>query len=144
MLNRVSGWVAGLLRPAPHFDAGDYRVAVAALLAHAVGVDGDVAPAETRRLAGLLRERFDLDERTAAALIAVGTARARESVDLTDFTQPLRRVLAPAQRATVIDLLWDVVLVDGSVRELEESFVDRVGDLLGVAAAERLAARPAR
>ncbi len=141
MLRKFADFMSGWARSAPTFSEGDHRVATAALLVHAVGVDGSAAPAERKRLVGLMRDRFGLDARHADSVIAAGAVRARESVDLTDFTHPLKRVLDQAGLEAVVDMLWDVVLIDGNVRELEESFVWRVADLLGVSASERVASR---
>ena len=144
MSRRFIDVIAGLLRPAPRFPDGDHRVAAAALLVHAIGVDGDVTRRERDRLAGLVEARFAVAPRLARDIIAAGAARAKESVDLTDFTHPLKRVLEPSGLVGVVDMLWDVVLVDGRVRELEESFVWRVAELLGVPSSEIVALRRRR
>jgi uncharacterized tellurite resistance protein B-like protein len=144
MLGRVADFLVGLVKPAPSFPDGDHRVAAAALLVHAIGVDGAVTRGERDRLAGLIEARFAVSPRLAREIIAAGAIRARESVDLTDFTHPLKRVLEPEGRVGVVDMLWDVVLVDGRVRELEESFVWRVAELLGVPASQIVSLRRKR
>ena len=128
----------------PAFAPTDPRVAAAALLVHAVGIDGVVAERERRVLLDVLRRRFSLDEPDARALIAEARARDREAVDLHGFTNRLKRELDHDARLGVIEMLWDVVEADGVVHEFEDDLVWRVAELLEVSSDERLASRKAR
>ena len=138
-LRRLLGKPSG-----PAFAPTDPRVAAAALLVHAVGIDGAVAERERRVLLDVLRRRFALGEPEARALVAEAQARDLEAVDLYGFTNRLKRELDRDARLDVIEMLWDVVEADGVVQEFEDDLVWRVAELLEVASDERLAALRAR
>lgn len=129
----------GHLAPAlPDFAPNDPRVAAAALLVHAVAIDGVVSDSERRVLFDVLRRRFSLDEAEARAMLAEAQARDSEAVDLYGFTSRLKRELNEDDRRRVVEMLWDVVYADGVVHEFEDNLVWRVAELLGVSARERL------
>ena len=123
------------------FDENDYRLAAAALLVHAAGIDGTVDASERERLRGLVRDRFQLDEADADELLAEATAMERQAVDLYSFTSRLNRALDEKGRARVIEMMWQVVFADGSVSEFEDNLIWRAADLLHVPRRERIALR---
>lgn len=122
----------------PDFEATDPRVAAAALLVHAVAVDGAVSERERRAILDVLGRRFSLGEAEAAALLAEAKARDDEAVDLYGFTSRLKRELDEDGRRRVVEMLWEVVYADGTAHEFEDNLVWRVAELLGVSPRERL------
>jgi uncharacterized tellurite resistance protein B-like protein len=44
-------------------------------------------------------------------------------------------------RARIVEMMWELVYVDGHVSEFEESLIWRTADLLGVSSNERIALR---
>ncbi len=62
--------VSGAEPAARRFDEEDYRLAAVALLVHIANVDGNTDLAERRRLMAIIEERFGLDPKAAAELIA--------------------------------------------------------------------------
>lgn len=123
------------------FDDNDYRLASAALLVHAAGIDGEVSDDERTRLHSILRERFALDDEAVDALLAEATEVEQEAVDLYEFTSLIGRSLNEAGRARIIEMMWQVVMTDGKVSEFEDNLIWRAADLLGVSRNERIALR---
>src|SRR3972149_12101548 len=68
------------------FGEDDYRLASAALLVHAAGIDGGVSDAERARLRGVIKQRFKLDDEDADELLAEATEADRSAIDLYQFT----------------------------------------------------------
>ncbi len=126
---------------AERFDDNDYRLASAALLVHATTIDGSVADSEREKLQAVLMDRFKLDQEAASELIAEAMDAEREAVDLHRFTSLLDRVLDDAGRRRMVEMLWQVVLVDGRVNEFEDNLVWRVADLLHVPSRHRVEIR---
>lgn len=122
----------------PEFEVTDPRVAAAALLVHAVAVDGAVSERERRVLLEVLGRRFSLGESEAAALLKEARARDDEAVDLYGFTSRLKRELDEDGRRRVVEMLWEVIYADGAAHEFEDNLVWRVAELLGVSPRERL------
>lgn len=116
----------------------DMRIAAAALLVHAAGIDGRTEETERRTLASLLARRFRLDEAETAELIALGTDRERQAVDLYGFTKTLAPQLDQDGRKQIVEMLWEVVVSDERVDEYESNLVWRVAELLGVSTRDRV------
>ena len=119
-------------------EAIDQRDATAALLVHAISIDGVIEPAEKRRLRRMLRAEYDLDDAAARELIARARKLDAEAVDLYTFTSVLTRALDQKGRKHVVAMLWDMVYADGDVHEFEDNLVWRVAELLGVSTRDRI------
>jgi uncharacterized tellurite resistance protein B-like protein len=85
----------------------------------------------------LLEYRFDLDQGTAAKLIADATLAEGEAVDLYHFTSVIMRSVNEEGRLRIIEMMWELVFADGHVTEFEDN-VWRAADLLGISARDRL------
>ena len=68
--------------PGGRFDDDDYRLAAAALMVHAAGIDGNVSEEEREKLHDVVKLRFNLDDAETDELIAEATAAEHQSVDL--------------------------------------------------------------
>jgi uncharacterized tellurite resistance protein B-like protein len=123
------------------FEAGDYRLAAAALLVHLASIDGEFADKEKARLQQVVEARFGLDYQEARELIENAWESEREAVDLFRFTSVLKRTLDEQGRREVVALLWDMAYTDGTVHEFEENIVWRVAELLGVSTRDRVGLR---
>lgn len=139
MLDSLKRYLGRLNEPdGDTVEADDRRLAVAALLVHAVAIDGVVEAAEKSRIRAVLKTEFGLDAAGTCELIALARARDREAVDLYTFTSVLKRALDAEGRRHVIELLWEVVYADGELHEFEDNLVWRVAELLAVPREERL------
>jgi len=123
------------------FADDDYRLAAAALLVHAAGIDGNFSEIERKKLHTLLMQRFELDDASADELIAKATAAEQEAIDLYAFTAKLNRSLDEAGRARMVEMMWQIAYTDGIVTEFEDNLIWRAADLLGVSQSERIALR---
>jgi uncharacterized tellurite resistance protein B-like protein len=142
-IKRLFGELHGGDEPPSHFDGNDYRVAAAALLVHVATLDGALtAPAPARdKLHSLLMAQFSLTDELADELIEAAAAADREAVDFFHFTSLLMRALNEQGRLRVVEMLWEMVFVDGKVSEFEDNMMWRVADLLAISPQERIALR---
>ncbi len=122
-------------------DAGDYRVAAASLLVHVAMLDGELSAPERQLLRQLLQAQFTLTDALADEVIEVAVTADREAVDFYRFTSLLMRKLDETDRLRLVEMLWEMVYVDGKVSEFEDNTIWRVADLLGVSQNERIALR---
>lgn len=144
MLNILKVFVAEFASaeaPSRAFSDGDYRVAAAALLIHAALTDDELADAERHRLHALLKQRFELDDRSAAELIEQASAAEQDAVDLYRFTRVLMAKLDYDNRCRIVEMLWQIAYADGEASPFEDNLIWRVADLIGVDARERVALR---
>lgn len=141
MFNALKTFLADL-RSEPetvrHFEAGDRRLAEAALMFHVVAADGVVDEAERAQMATILSSHFDLSSKETKLLIEDAHLADMEAIDLYGFTSVLKQNLGEEERVTIVEHMWEMVYADGVVHELEDNIVWRVAELLGVSQRERM------
>src|SRR3981081_333743 len=140
-LKKFIAEVAGAEEPARSFGEEDYRLAAVALLIHVANVDGQTDLAERRRLKTIIAERFGLDAKEGAELIAIGEQSDREAVYFSHFTSVLKRTLDDDGCQKIVEMLWDIAFADGVVDEFEENTIWRIAELLGVSTRDRVLLR---
>ena len=128
---------------ARHFSEDDARLALAALLVHAMAIDGVVSPTERKKLEDLLARKFALSGRDLQTLIADAITAEHEAVDLYRFTSVLKRQMDEEARIRVVESLWEIAFADGKNHEFEENLVWRVAELLAVNPRDRIAKKRA-
>jgi uncharacterized tellurite resistance protein B-like protein len=133
--------LTGGAKPQDTFAENDYRRAAAALLVHIATLDGDLTPLKRDKLHAILEAQFALDPAATDALIAAAAADDREAVDFYHFTSLLMRTLNEAGRLRIVEMLWEMVYLDGKVSEFEANVMWRVADLLAVSPRDRIALR---
>lgn len=142
MFDIIRAFLADLSREEGPVDlAQEPRLAVAALLAHVVSIDGAIGAAESETYRRVLSRHFDLDAQATADLVAAAQEADQEAVDLYRFTSVLKRRLAPEARLAVVEMLWEVVLADGTLHEFEDNTVWRIAELLDVGTRDRVLIR---
>ena len=123
---------------ARHFAKEDARLALAALLVHAVSIDGVVSEAERVKLRELLGRNFGLSGTDLDLLIEDARAAEGEAVDLYGFTSVLKQRLDVGERERLVGMMWQLVYADGKVHEFEDNLIWRAAELLGVSSDVRI------
>ena len=143
MLKEIKSFFADLTggKEVAHFEDNDYRLAAAALLVHVATLEGALADTSRAKLNALLKSRFELTDVLTEELIDAAVAADHEAIDFYHFTSLLNRALNEEGRQRIIEMMWEMVYVDGRVTEFEENVMWRVSDLLGVSARERIELR---
>src|ERR1700674_1458825 len=121
-----------------HFEHNDYRLAAAALLVHTAAIDGNVSDPEPANLTPLVKRQFGLDEATTDKLVAEATEAEHVAIDLYHFTSLINRSLDEDGRRRVIEMMWEIIYVDGRVTEFESNLIWRAADLLGISSRDRI------
>jgi uncharacterized tellurite resistance protein B-like protein len=144
MLDSLKNFISELTGGEKHpgrFEDNDYRLAAAALLIHASTIDGDMNGTERDKMRAVLKSRFALDDAATEELIDVSTLAENEAVDLYRFTSLINRTLDEPGRLGIVEMMWEMIFVDGRVNEFEDNLMWRVADLLGVSSRDRIALR---
>jgi uncharacterized tellurite resistance protein B-like protein len=144
MLNALRDFLKSLggeNEPGKQFDETDVRLALAALLAHAMSIDGVVEETEKAQLRAVLEKEYDIAGEDLDKLIDEAIRADDEAVDLYGFTSILKRNMEHEQRLRVVEHLWEMVYADGEVHEFEDNLVWRIAELLGVQSRDRIARR---
>lgn len=123
------------------FADDDPRLAVAALMSHVIGADGEVRPAERVRMLDELARHYGLGEEDARDLAEAARNAELEAATVQRFTAGLQRTTSLEERREIVVSLWKIACAEGGVREFEENVVWRIADLLGLEPHERTALR---
>jgi uncharacterized tellurite resistance protein B-like protein len=144
MFGLLKTFISRLADDARHmdqFETGKCGLATAALLIRVATVDGEMSETKRAQLHAVLKSAFELDDPATARLIEDAAAADRGAIDLYHFTRQLNDALDDDGRSRVIKMMWEVILVDGTVSEFASNIVWRAADLLGVPSRQRIALR---
>jgi uncharacterized tellurite resistance protein B-like protein len=114
------------------------EVETTALLIRVATVDAELSETRYRKLHSVVASTFDLSDENTSQLILHGMKLAREAVDLYRFTRQLNQLLDYRDRCHVVQMMWDVVCSDGAANDIEDNFIWRASDLLGVSTRARV------
>jgi uncharacterized tellurite resistance protein B-like protein len=138
---RIAGLMAGKDERLSLERGGDLQLAVAALLVEAALMDDRFDAAERRTIDELLAIRFDLTADQAQSLLASAEQAVRQSTQLFRFTHSIAEKLDPAERARIVEMLWEVAYADGVLSPQEDALIRRIAGLVYVDDSARMAAR---
>ena len=144
MLREIKGFFAeltGETKPQARFGESDYRLAAAALLVHVATLDRDLSATAREKLHAILKGPYGLSDSATEELIEAAIAADRDAVDFYHFTSSINRVLDDDGRRRIVEMMWEVVYLDGRATEFEDNVMWRVSDLLNIPARDRIALR---
>ncbi|HET8648746.1 MAG TPA: TerB family tellurite resistance protein [Gemmatimonadales bacterium] len=118
--------------PTPSPSEPDRRVQLAAcaLLLELAHADGEFSPSELEQIERALGRHFGLDQATADELIALAEAERQQSIDHFQFTRLIASQYDLGQRMVLAEVMWGVVLADGTIAEHEAYLVRKLANLL--------------
>lgn len=108
----------------------DVRLAACALLVELAKVDGEFSTRERQRILDILQRHFGLTADGAEELVAAAVQESRRSVDDFAFTRQVLRDYDLGQRMLLAELMWQVVLADGSIDSNESYLMRKLANLL--------------
>ncbi|RMH60117.1 MAG: TerB family tellurite resistance protein [Zetaproteobacteria bacterium] len=119
----------------------DIRLAVAALMAEVMRMDGRLDPAERAHILHALGQRFALSPQESKDLITRACQACEQALDLHQFTSVVIRHYSTEQRAEIISDLWRIAMADGHADAHEEQLIRRVSELIGISHRQFIAAK---
>jgi uncharacterized tellurite resistance protein B-like protein len=140
MLRQLTSLLERLTEPKAADTLGeeDLRVASAALLVHAMAIDGTITEDETGRLRALIADHFQLAPKDVDRLLIEAERQERDAIDIYRFTSVLRDALPIERKRDIIAMMWRVVYADGRLEALEDNLIWRTAELLAVPTRERM------
>ena len=130
-----------LPEPPDRLEAGDARLALAALMVRAARADARYDSSERAEILSALAERHGLPPAGARDLLAEAEALEAEAPDTVRFTRVVKHAVPYEDRAGVIEMLWRVALADGTRAPEEDAFLRQLAPLLGVSDQDSALAR---
>jgi uncharacterized tellurite resistance protein B-like protein len=140
MLRQLTSLLERLAEPRDAASLGeeDLRIASAALLVHAMAIDGTITESESERLRHLIAAHFGLAPKEVDRLLIEAERQERDAIDIYRFTSVLRDSLPIERKREIIAMMWRVVFADGTLEALEDNLIWRTAELLAVPARDRM------
>ena len=122
-------------RPAVEAMAGrgvthDLQVATCALFVEMGRIDASFTPEELERVVSILKEKYGLSSEDADALMAESDRALAESLDLWQFARLINENYSNEEKIEIVEMLWQIVYVDGTMDAHEHYLMAKVKNLL--------------
>ena len=115
--------------------------AVLSLLIEACKVDGTVSDDEIEKITNLLINKFHLEPTKAKNALNFVLEKANEKVEIFSDIKVILDTMNHQERVKVIEMLWGVVLSDGSIDDYESNLMRKISSLLHVSSFETAEAK---
>ncbi len=110
--------------------AHDVHVAVCALFIEIAKIDEEFSPEELDAVLNILKTKYRFSAEHSQSLIATAEKALEDSVDLWQFARLINENYAPDEKIAIIELLWQIVYVDGKMDEHEHYLMNKLSNLL--------------
>lgn len=117
------------------------QLALIALLAEAALRDGKADKREFDSIVAIAARHFGMPTAEATALTEAAFKRAEHSVDLFANVRVIVADVPIEERATVLEMLWEVALADGELEDHETALIRRLVPMLGMSDRDSAEAR---
>lgn len=116
-------------------DAGEeeqhrLHVAACALLLELAHADDTFTESERDHVEAVVRRHLDLDEETAKGLLELAEQERKSAIDLYQFTSLIRENYDLGQKTLLAEIMWGVVLADGTIDKDESYLLRKIANLL--------------
>ena len=108
----------------------DVRVAVCALFVEMARIDQRFTQTEMETILSILKAKYGLSEEHADALVAEADRELEQSVDLWQFAGLINENYSTQEKIEIIEILWQMVFVDGKMDEYEHYLMNKLKNLL--------------
>ena len=122
-------------------DRHSVELATAALLVEVVRSDAQIAPSEQQAVMRAVRDKFNLSEEEAQAILRLAEEEVRTANDYYQFTSLINRHFDQQHKQHVIELMWRVAYADSTLAAHEHHVLRRIAELLHVTHGDYIAAK---
>ena len=134
MLTQIATWMKDFTSQNADIAENEIKLAraVAALLVEAAMADGDIDEIEHAHIRHMLETQLDLSADDADAMLAQSLASHEDRIEIHSLTRHIRYDTDAADRSVILEMVWMVVLADGSLDAHESQLMRRLAGLLFV------------
>lgn len=137
MLDSIRQFVARRMTPPPVGDsqkknASEVQLAACALLLELAHADSEFSQSERVHIENALTRHFGLDDASARDLIALAESERAHSIDHFQFTRLINEQYDLGQKMVLAEVMWGVILADGTIAEHEAYLVRKIANLLNL------------
>lgn len=112
--------------------ASEVQLAACALLLELAHADNEFSGSERSHIQSALVRHFGLDETSARDLITLAEAERSQSIDHFQFTRLINEQYDLGQKMVLAEVMWGVILADGTIAEHEAYLVRKLANLLNL------------
>lgn len=116
------------------------KTATAALLVEVMRLEG-TTDVERAAVLSAVQAKFGLSDADTHALVELAEAEARDAVDYYQFTSLINRRFDAAQKARIVELMWQIAYADATLSAHEQHVIRKIADLLYVSHGDYIAAK---
>lgn len=106
------------------------HLAACALLLEVAWADGEFTDDERAHLERVLERHFSLPPEAGRQLIELADRERRQSIDHFKFTSTLRQGYDLGQKMVLAEVMWGLVLADGTIAEHEHYLTRKIANML--------------
>ena len=134
MLDSIRQFVARRMTPAQgdvqSKAASEVQLAACALLLELAHADNEFSEGERAHIQNALIRHFGLDQASARDLIELAESERSHSIDHFQFTRLINQQYDLGQKMVLAEVMWGVILADGTIAEHEAYLVRKLANLL--------------
>ena len=103
---------------------------IVSLLVEAASIDGEIGNDEINQIENILIGRLNLDKIEAKKILEQTISESEEQIEIWSKTNDIRKELDYEERLNILELMWEIVLVDDVLDVFEAQLMRRVSGLL--------------
>ena len=103
---------------------------IVSLLVEAASIDGDIGDDEKNKILSILVHQLKLDSLKAKEILEETISVSGEQIEIWSKTNNIRSELDYEERLNILELMWEIVLVDDVLDVFEAQLMRRVSGLL--------------
>ena len=103
---------------------------IVALLVEAASIDGEIGNDEKNQIEKILIERLHLEKIHAEKILEQTISESEEQIEIWSKTNDIRKELDYEERLNILELMWEIVLIDNVLDVFEAQLMRRVSGLL--------------
>ena len=105
---------------------------IVALLVEAASVDGNIGGEEKSHISLILKKQLNIEETEANKILQEAIIKSEDQIEIWSKTHDIRKEMEYEERLKIVELMWEIVLVDQVLDVFESQLMRRVAGLLFV------------
>jgi len=105
---------------------------IVALLVEAASVDGNIGEEEKSHISLILKKQLNIKETEANEILKEAIIKSQDQIEIWSKTHDIRKEMNYEERLKIVELMWEIVLVDQVLDVFESQLMRRVAGLLFV------------
>ena len=111
-------------------DAHRVQIATCALFLEIAKIDDKFTDKELETILSILKDKYNLSQEHADALLKEAEEGLNRSVDLWQFTRLINDHYSIEEKLEMIEMLWQIVFIDGKMDKYEDYLMHKLTRLL--------------